>query len=555
MISLFLQFEFGKIKKYFSTKASAKIITSALFITVFLLVAFGIYHFFVSSFRYIMVGAEEDIRLALSLFLYEVFLCILGVLLILSALISSLFSLFRSRIDNWILSSPEHTSIPVFILLKSLANSLLPVSILFFPALLALQKVYSFGALGFAMCLLSIFILLASLNLLTHAGLIIITFVYYKVAKYSKLFTFNFKGLVILVSGLFTLSLYALWRVFKAVDLLSIFKGSEVSPLVSISNMASHFTYLPTHPFAMEIISWQLAEPITAYTYFSRIALIGIVALVFWKYSIRLFYPVWQTLQDVTMSTHRSLFSLSAPKKAFLFTGSHTAVLFKKELLLATRNYKDIMWFLFLMLIWLLQITANVVLNHHVVKNEFDISPKVISLHITQYIVALYFISAFTLRFVFPSFSTEKKTSWILMSAPLEFKKIFVGKLLFFNTLFVLIGICMSTMNSYALSLPKEYTFYSMILFICTILTVVTFGLLLSILYPNAETDDPEVITTSVPGLFFTAIALLYSGVSGVVLYFLMSKTLFVPFYLFSGISLLIILCLIRYMLRRTSLQ
>ena len=85
MMSLFLKFELKKIATYFKTKTLAKIITTLLFIAVFVFVGSGIYYFFLSGFRYINVEAVEDIRSALTLFLYEVFLIILGAVIIFSA--------------------------------------------------------------------------------------------------------------------------------------------------------------------------------------------------------------------------------------------------------------------------------------------------------------------------------------------------------------------------------------------------------------------------------------------------------------------------------------
>jgi hypothetical protein len=94
MLKLFITFEISKIKKYFTTKTSAKVITTGLFFVVFLSLGVGMYHFFASSFRYINTEAQEGIKLALLLFLYELFLLVLAGILVFSTLITSLFSLF-----------------------------------------------------------------------------------------------------------------------------------------------------------------------------------------------------------------------------------------------------------------------------------------------------------------------------------------------------------------------------------------------------------------------------------------------------------------------------
>jgi hypothetical protein len=87
-----------------------------------------------------------------------------------------------------------------------------------------------------------------------------------------------------------------------------------------------------------------------------------------------------------------------------------------------------------------------------------------------------------------------------------------------------------------------------MMLFVTTIIFIVTFGLSLGALFPNTETDDPEAISTSMSGLFFTASSLGYGALSAWILY----KTL-----LLQDVSMLIlfVLCtviLIALMLYKT---
>ena len=215
--------------------------------------------------------------------------------------------------------------------------------------------------------------------------------------------------------------------------------------------------------------------------------------------------------------------------------------LFKKEALVSTRNYKGVLWFLFLFLIWLAQIGANVILSHNVARYETDISAKIATLQALQFIIAVYFMSSFTLRFVFPSFSVEKKTAWILASAPLSFRRIFFGKYLFYTVFFVILGVIMSTINSNMLHLSFTYAFYSILLFIITTIFIVTSGLSIGAIFPSTETDDPEVISTSMSGLSFTALALIYGAISAGVLYMTLLRGLTSLLLLFSLLTFVFI--------------
>jgi len=146
-------------------------------------------------------------------------------------------------------------------------------------------------------------------------------------------------------------------------------------------------------------------------------------------------------------------------------------------------------------------------------------SQKLATLQALQFIVAVYFICSFTLRFVFPAFSIEKKTAWILASAPINFRRIYFGKYLFYSLFFVAVGILMSYINIGILNLPFTYAAYSILLFVSVVIFIITLGLSLGAIFPNFETDDPEIISTSMPGLFFTALSLIYGALGAGVLY------------------------------------
>ena len=140
MLSLFLQFELNKIGRFFKTKTLAKVITSALFLFVFVCVAVGIYFFFIAGFKYINIEVEDAVQLPITLFVYEMFLVVLSGVIILSSVISSIFSLFKGENDNWVLSSPAYRMFPRIIFVKSVLTSAWPLFVMFLPAALALTK-------------------------------------------------------------------------------------------------------------------------------------------------------------------------------------------------------------------------------------------------------------------------------------------------------------------------------------------------------------------------------------------------------------------------------
>ncbi|MCF7843679.1 hypothetical protein K9M47_02145 [Candidatus Gracilibacteria bacterium] len=545
MIRLLLSFEIGKTAKYFKSKPLAKLITTFLFILVFVFIGVGIYHFFVSGFRYINAEDVVEIRSALTLFLYEIFLLLIAGIVIFSSTISGIFNLFRNDYNNWIISTPGYTLLPKLVMIRSLFSSAWPLLVMFLPMVLALNKVYHLGFLSIATILLSVFIFLISLNAITLSLVVIICQTYYLVSRKISMVKFHFGGLVGILLFFFTIVLAILWKIVSSIDLVKLFKAEEIEGTLSIFTIGDYFRYLPTHPLAMEISNWQSGQFESAILNFATIVVTAVVLVFIWIYVSKLSYKLWQKLQEGTFGGEIKNTSISVVKKAYTFSGGKIMAVFKKEALISSRDYKGILWFMFLFFIWLLQIGANLMLGNNIQRQQVDMTTKVAIIQALQFIIAIYFISSFTLRFVFPSFSIEKRTAWILASAPLSLKRIFFGKYLFYTSFFVVLGLIMSSISIMILNLVFSYAFYTILIFISTIIFIVTLGLSLGAVFPSTETDNPEIISTSLPGLFFTATALIYGAISTKILYSTLlsgNATLLILFVLFTLSSIALIL-------------
>ena len=545
MLSLLLHFELGKFSKYLRTKKLAKLITISLFVLVFIVVSIGIYAFFVSSFRYINIVFEPEFKLPLLLFVYETFLLVLAVVIILSSMISGIFNLFRGGYNNWIISTPSYKLFPTIISIKSILTSAWPLLVMFLPMVLAFNKVYGLGFISLVLLLLSVLILLLLLNALTLSVVVGIGYIYYLLSQKIKGLRFSFGGLITSLFIVVAIISIFIWKALRNIDLVKIFKADDADAVLKFSSIGNHFTSFPTHPFALEIIHLQNGELGSALFNFGILCIITFVSLLIWWKISELFYTMWQKFQEGSRKVDTKESAMMKNRTAYHFTGSPTMALFKKEALVSSRDFKGILWFLFLMFIWIIEIGTNLILGDNLRRYSPDVSSQIVIFQTLRFIAAVYFISAFTLRFVFPSFSVEKKTAWILASAPLDFKKIFFGKYLFYTIFFVSIGILMSYINIIILNVPFTHAFYSILLFISVVIFIVTLGLSLGALFPNSETDDPEVISTSMPGLFFTAFALLYGALSDFMLYLTLTKGFVSLLLLFSVFTLLISMILL----------
>lgn len=553
MLSHYVLFELSKIKKYFSEKTFAKSITFLLFCLLFILLGVGIYHFFFNSLYYITVGAEEGIRQALLLFLYESFFIILTIVVVTSSVITSLFSLFKNKKNSWVMATPYHISIPVSVYVRSIISSTLLLSVIFIPAFLAIVAVSKIPLHNLVLILLSIPLFTLLLSSITYTFIFLTTAGYYLIAKtFKSRHLFTFKGLTGILLILFTLIFYAMWDIIKRVDLLSLFKARN-NEIVSINEMASHFIFSPTHPLAMELMHFELGDTGLGYYYFGLLCFLSLTIASFTVFLFRYHHVYWQLFQEES-----SLLSNSVTKKTlvtFNFTGNRNFLLFKKEILTATRDTKAVLWSIFLIFIWITQFAANVLLNKNVAKHQDDLSPRIISLEVIQYSIVIYFICAFTLRFVFPLFSTERKTKWILGSAPISFTRIFVAKHIFYTGLLAALSLFMSYIHGKSLHLSDVHFILLLILSFVSTVSIVTYGITLGVLFPNTETDDPEAITTSISGLFFTGSTLLYGGLSATVLYMSLKFDSILYYCLFLALSLLVTTTLYMYVLKRKTNQ
>ncbi len=555
MLTLFTLFELKKIQAFFRTKTTAKIITSILFILVFLFVGVGIYFFFINGFRYINASATEDIQEALSLFLYEVFLLLLGGVIVMSALISSLFSMFKGGANNWIMASPSHNIFPHSVLMRSILQALLPSCIIFVPAILAFTTVYTGGLYGVVLIIISILLLIILLTTLTLLLVIIVGYLYYLITQQVEAIPFNFRGLLCGIFVIITSLVVYVGVSITNVDLVKLFRADEVSTSLSTTTIGNHFFVMPTHPFAMELVSIQTNNLSNSLSYFLELFFVTLVTLFLWYYVSRLLYVLWQKLQEGTTSNLAELHTKKGVSRALhIFSGSISTVLFKKEALLSIRNLRSVLWFSFLLCIWLAYVATTHVVGTTVEKNQTDVLSKAALLQALHYSISIYFIAAFTLRFVFPSFSAERKTSWILETAPIAKKTIFLGKYIFFTSFFVLLGLLMSAVDIYLLRISLDQGLYSSGLFIVSVVTIVTFGLTLGMLYPSTDTDDPEAISTSIPGLSFTFIAGIYGALSAYVLYILLTKHVIILFYIFVTVSSLLICMMLSKTFRKITI-
>jgi hypothetical protein len=100
-----------------------------------------------------------------------------------------------------------------------------------------------------------------------------------------------------------------------------------------------------------------------------------------------------------------------------------------------------------------------------------------------------------------------------LASSPVHFRRIFFIKLIFFSFIFIAISFFIGIINTSILHDQLSISLVFLLLLATAVFFVTTFGLSLAALFPSFETDDPELISTSLPGLIFMVSSLGYGGI------------------------------------------
>ena len=229
---------------------------------------------------------------------------------------------------------------------------------------------------------------------------------------------------------------------------------------------------------------------------------------------------VWQKLQEGSYEARPARSSSTHRPHVFpAVLKSHIGILIEKEIIVAFRNTREIIWLIFLTSIWVLYIAFNIIFIQSVGDSDIPTPNVEYALYAIQILISVYFITALTLRFVLPSFSREQKTSWIILSAPINLKKQYYGKLVAFLSIFCLLAFILIGINLSAFRISQLDTLLFVLVVLTSAATVVVFGLSMGIIFPQFNSDNPEDLSTSLPGMFFTFLSVLIGGVGAYVFY------------------------------------
>ena len=545
MVSLLIKSQFTRTKRFFRTRRLAKLITVILFCLVFALFSVGTYLFFHEGFGYLQ--NDSYFFRATSLYVYEIFFLLIFILIAASTAITALFRLFKNKGDGWLMASPSYKYLPRAIFWQSAVSTVWPIAFVVLPALVALGQrgIIKPGGLFFSLLAIILFALLTAaliFIIVLIAGLVLV-----RLEKYFKISAASFGKLVLFIIFLFVIYLGAVWMAGSQMDLVNIFRAQEFTkPSAGTDLIAARFHFLPSHLAASQLLAWQINDVPAAILNLFLLAILACLAIAIYYPLTNSILPLWQLFQEERRNN-----GTDQPAKphwpAFNFKHGQLATIFSKELIFSLRNPRNLLWLLFLALIWLLQTALNLILARNVSSHELAGLTTPILVQVLQFVTSIYFLAALALRFVLPSFSSEKKTAWIFESAPLLPGKIFIAKFSFFLALLSILGLTIGYSNTAFFENRLFASLSTFLTFFSAIFYLVSLALSLGFIFPNRETDDPSIISTSLPGLIFIFSSLAYGALGGWLLFSLLKSGRLLPLVLFLFISFILSVGLIIY--------
>ncbi len=532
MLKKFIGYYLKKFQRYFENNTKSRLIVTFLMAIMVFLLAAGIYILTREGLGLTQVEEDEFVMKAGPLYIYQLFLLLIGFLIFASTVIFGLFNFFKESTDAWIMSSPSYNSLPRIKFFRALFDSSWPIVILAIPLLLAIQSTFSLSAPGFILALATIIVF----SLFSGSSAIILTFFLASLMKLAKIKSFKLlaAGMGVITVGLGILA----WSRVVAVDIAEIFQVEEaLDP--KLNAMKENFSIFPSHFAAMVI--HKLNESFQeSFKYFGIVFGMFAGSLIIFELLKNKYLYIWQTFQEGSFEAKNK--KENEPRKIIKGRTPKTAVgvIFKKEFLTSIRSPQNIFWFSFLMLLMLAQVGVVNLLETYTgigASHEMASAGATPSLQLG---VIFFFISAFVLRFVFPAFSQEGSTSWIIGAAPINLKKIFDAKLYFYGVLLVVIGLIALSIYVIPLTIAPEIVTASLLMILIGVPTLTIIGLSIGTIFANFKTDDPQKLSTSAPGIAFIITSLTYSVFGAYLLYRFLSTGSYFLIAVFISLSIII---------------
>jgi ABC-2 type transport system permease protein len=532
-------FPLRRALRYFEKDRVAKVLTTIGFFAAFGVLGSIIYT--VARIQLYYIARDEFTRSVFPYYLYEVTLLALGVFVFSAVLLGGAFQLFRSRIAAWTVATPSYSLVPLGAIARTILSTLLPLLVVVVPLVLAIRRVFKADEINALFSGVAVVFTLLLVILLAYAVLLLIAFA----LKKMRVLTMWSLLVAVLVPVVFV--------AFSAFDRGSITSMETMFPVTQLestqydlSGIGKRFEVFPTHIAADVLLALNRNDSGVIFVNMSLLILLCVLVAGILFLQLRSFLPIWQSLEEGAFIAGKHA-PLKRPHGVLTSTprwfNAPSTALLAKEILLFIRNGRDLFWLGFFALLWLLQIGAFSIAERQAKLQELDATMVPISLQSFELVTVAFFVGAVALRFVFPAVSIERKHAWLLATSPIPLAGLFRAKLFFLVPLLTLLALTMSSIHISVVEAAATPLSGALFLALAVVMSafITTLALSIGAMFPNFETDDPQLLSTSLPGIGTILFTLLYGLIGGWTFYaFLLTGFVSVPI-LFIGVSLALI--------------
>jgi ABC-2 type transport system permease protein len=513
-------------RRWFRNQRVAKSITILLFLAVIFAVGFAIYSFFKWEFG--LFAQDAYLRVALPLFFYEGLFLVVFLLTFVSSFIAGIFALFRGGQGNvLVMASPKFSMIFWRAYRQTFFSSAWPLIVITIPAFLGSAAVFPVSFVGGTLFIVSALLLAGLATSLAIMLFFACACVLYSVAHYTSRKLFSFGKTIMLGVVLVAAGLVYTWQRVATGDITAIFAPQNATLAASrIDVLFQRFGVFPSHLVTLTLYNAQQGLFGAALVATLGLAVMFGLSVIGVRIAAWGFLPLWQVFQEgryeakavsaeAAMRRHESVGPITFPR---WFKGPLGAF-FEKEGIVLFRGMKSALWFFFLFVLWMVQVVLEFFIRGNLVKYGTNIGSALAVVESLQLATAIYFVSAFILRFVFPAFSGEGKMAWLLGTAPIRMQSVFWSKFFFYAALFLALGVVFCGANFAIIQTAVAQGLAFVVFTLLMVIFLVALGLGLGAIFPNFDSDDPEVLSTSLPGLGFIFGSLLYGGFGAYLFY------------------------------------
>jgi ABC-2 type transport system permease protein len=496
------------VRNIIRNREGTKVAVMGAFAMIFALVMVGEYVVFLRTFSHLTreLGAGAP---ALTLYTLESFLVLVWLVTLLSFVVSGLWIFYRAADTPLLLATPlPLTTLYWLRVAETFILTSWAFVVLGIPALLALGVSYGSGAAYYVVALVVLVLFMAFTGgtgaLLTAlAG-----------AAFRR---FRSRTGILLTGGLL-LGGFALLIgrhvVPSTADFTAIFEPGILNGKPgSIKFIEAKFAFWPSHPFAATLYVSATGQPAGTGTTRAALWFAPLLAVAAAALPGRWLYQHTLPLVSEGLALVASSKAAATGRGRFpRFLSGPVGCLVERDLLRLSRSPRELGQAALLLFLLALYIAFLFVAPLREASEKPETAARLLFLNL---VATGYFLTAFGLRFVFPSFSLEGRTAWILFTSPVKLFDLFWGKLgLYTVLLFAVVG-PIALAGTFRIGSSPRLLLAGGLLILLTTVTTVSVSLAFGAIWPNFREANPESLGTNAGGLATTFLCLGYVAAVG----------------------------------------